>query len=67
MARYPLRPETIELISAAQVPVQLPTHRQQQIALETVEQAMVLAYTYDLGDAWYLAWKRAEQLRAEMK
>jgi hypothetical protein len=65
--RYPLHPETIETISQAQVPVQLPYHRQLEISLEVAEQAMELAHAADLGDMWYRAWKRVEEVRGLIK
>ena len=64
--RYPLKSTTIETISQAQVPVELPYKRQLQIALEVAEQAMELAHAADLGDLWVRAWKRTEEVRAEM-
>lgn len=64
--RYPLKSTTIETISQAQVPVDLPRKRQLQIALEVAEQAMELAHAADLGDLWVKAWKRTEEVRAEM-
>jgi hypothetical protein len=64
--RYPLRNTTIETISQAQVPVDLPRKRQLEIALDVAEQAMVLARAADLGDLWYRAWKRVEEVKAEI-
>jgi hypothetical protein len=57
---------TIAKISLAQVPVQLPVRRQNEIALEVAEQAMLFAYDLDNGDLWYRAWKRAEEVRAQL-
>ena len=64
--RYPLHPETIETISQAQVPVQLPYHRQLEIALEVAERGMELAHAADNGDMWSRMWTRAEQVRARL-
>lgn len=63
----PLKAQTIERISLAQVPVQLPEKRKLEIALEVAEQGMVLAYAADMGDSWYRAWRRSEEVRAQMR
>jgi hypothetical protein len=62
-----LHPKTIERISMAQVSVSLSVREKLQIALEEAERGMVLAKAADHGDLWIRCWRRAEDVRAQMK
>lgn len=63
---YPLRAETIEKISQAQRPVDLPIRRQLENALTTAQEIMIRAYADNQGDLWVKAWRRAEEVRSQM-
>jgi hypothetical protein len=64
--RYPLKRETIELISAAQRTPELSLQRQLTSALETAENKRLMALQADNGDMWARAWDSIKEIEEQM-
>jgi hypothetical protein len=64
--RHPLRPETIERISAAQRPTELSLQRQLTSALETAENKRLMALQADNGDMWARAWESVKEIEEQL-
>jgi hypothetical protein len=64
--RYPLRPETIELISAAQRPTELSLQRQLASALEAADNKRQRAIEADNGDMWARAWESIKEIEEQL-
>jgi hypothetical protein len=63
---YPLRPETIERISAAQRPTELSLRRELESALETAENKRDRAIEANNGDMWARAWESIKEIEEQL-